>query len=271
MIDAQAAAELREYIWERGRELYRPMPWRDDTRAYYVLVSELMLQQTQVARVVPKFEAFVERFPDIATLAAATPADVLALWSGLGYNRRALYLHAAAQAVVREHQGVLPDNKAALVVLPGIGPNTAGALLAYAYNQPVVYIETNVRTVYLYHCFSDAEAVYDRDIAAVADMVLDRESPREFYWALMDYGAWLKSQGVRINAQSKHYKKQSQFKGSVREVRGIIVRELTKQGALPRARMQQVVADDTRFEAALAGLVRDGLVMVQSDVIDLTK
>ena len=140
-------ADFQELIWEKGRELYRDMPWRDDTRPYYVLVSELMLQQTQVDRVIPKFDAFITRFPDEAALAAASLADVLTLWSGLGYNRRAKYLHDAAKMIMAEFSGIFPTTYDELVKLPGVGPNTAGAIMTYAYNQPVVFIETNVRTV----------------------------------------------------------------------------------------------------------------------------
>lgn len=143
--------DFQEIVWQKGRELYRPMPWREDTRPYYVLVSELMLQQTQVDRVLPKFEAFIEAFPDIESLAAASLGEVLTLWSGLGYNRRAKFLHEAAQSVIREYNGEIPASYDDLVSLPGVGPNTAGAVLAYSFNQPVVYIETNIRTVYFEH------------------------------------------------------------------------------------------------------------------------
>lgn len=263
-------AAFHELLWRKGDELYRDMPWRQDTQPYYVLVSELMLQQTQVDRVVPKFEAFIARFSDISALAAASLADVLALWSGLGYNRRAKFLHEAAKMIVSEYGGVFPQTLDQLVKLPGVGPNTAGAIMAYAFNQPVVFIETNVRTVYFTHFFEASPVVTDAELRkAVAD-TLDHEHPREFYQAVMDYGTWLKRQGGGRLTQSRHYKKQAPLKGSVREVRGRILKLLT-------AGNQRVIdvaaeyANDERFAPALSGLLADGLVEQTGDSLHLTK
>jgi A/G-specific adenine glycosylase len=209
--------EFRRLLRQQGEELYRDMPWRQDTRPYYVLVSEMMLQQTQVDRVIPKFDAFVAAFPDEKALAKASLADVLKLWQGLGYNRRAKFLHEAAKQIVT--RGGFPDDEAGLVSLPGVGKNTAGAILTYAYNTPAVFIETNVRAVYIHHFFDDGALVDDSDIRELLEKTLDRDDPRTFYWSLMDYGSWLKRQGVRAS-RSKQYKKQSPLRGSVREVRG---------------------------------------------------
>lgn len=246
------------------------MPWRQDTRPYYVLVSELMLQQTQVDRVVPKFEAFIARFPDEKTLAAASLADVLTLWNGLGYNRRAKFLHDAAKMIVHECDGAFPEKYDELVKLPGVGPNTAGAILTYAFNQPIVFIETNVRTVYFEHFFVDEDMVSDAEVRMMVANTLDREHPREFYQALMDYGTWLKRNGAGRLAKSKHYKKQSPLKGSVREIRGQLLRVLSA-GDMTRAELERAVTVDERFELALAGVMRDGLVSRRGDVLHLTK
>lgn len=262
--------EFRELIWQKGRELYRDMPWRQDTRPYYVLVSELMLQQTQVDRVIPKFNAFIMRFPDVATLAAASLAEVIILWQGLGYNRRAKYLHDAAKKIIADFNGVFPATKADLMSLPGVGPNTAGALLNYAFNQPTVFIETNVRTVYFHHYFFDGELVHDKQLAEVVAATLDHDYPREFYWALMDYGSWLKKQKVGRIQQSVHYKKQSALAGSVREVRGQILRVLAA-GDMTLAQLQDAVTVDERFESALAGVIADGLVSQRDMILHLTK
>jgi A/G-specific adenine glycosylase len=262
--------EFQELIWAKGRELYREMPWRQDTRAYYVLVSELMLQQTQVDRVVPKFEAFIDRFPDEATLAAASLGEVLALWSGLGYNRRAKFLHEAARMIVADFGGTVPDTYEQLVKLPGVGPNTAGAILAYAYNQPVVFIETNVRTVYFNHFFIENDTVTDTQLREVVARTLDHEHPREFYQAVMDYGTWLKRQGGGRLTQSHHYKKQAPLKGSVREVRGQILKLLT-QGDRPYTDVAADYETDTRFPVAIDGLLADGLVERTGDYLHLTK
>lgn len=251
--------DFQEVVWEKSKELYREMPWRQDTQPYYVLVSELMLQQTQVERVIPKFEAFVARFPSIESLATASLGDVLTLWSGLGYNRRAKFLHEAAQFVVQNRDGVFPQSIDALCELPGVGPNTAGAIMAYSFNQPVVFVETNVRTVYFHHFFSDNDAVSDAEVRAAVEATVDTEHPREWYWAIMDYGSFLKRQGVGRNAQSKHYKKQAPLKGSVREIRGQIMKMLT-QSDLSEVELKEKVVVDERFDKALDGLVRDGLV-----------
>jgi A/G-specific adenine glycosylase len=259
-----------EVLRQQGSELYRDMPWRQDTRPYYVLVSELMLQQTQVDRVIPKFEAFIARFPDESTLAAAPLADVLTLWSGLGYNRRAKFLHDAAKMIVSDSDGRFPDTKADLLRLPGVGNGTAGAILAYAFNQPEIFIETNVRTVYFHHFFEDADKVSDTEVADMVARTIDREHPREFYWAIMDYGTWLKRNGAARNTLSKTYKKQSPLKGSVREVRGQIVRLLTS-GDVSEVRVRQTLKTDDRFEPALTGLIRDGLVACHGDELHLTK
>jgi A/G-specific adenine glycosylase len=263
-------SDFQELIWQKGQQLYRDMPWRTDTQPYYVLVSELMLQQTQVDRVIPKFHAFITAFPDESALASASLADVLTLWQGLGYNRRAKYLHDAAKMIANEYNGTFPTSLDTLQRLPGVGPNTAGAIMSYAYNQPVVFIETNVRTVYFEHFFTDQEGVTDAELRAVVDKTLDREHPREFYWALMDYGSWLKKQGAGRLRQSKHYKKQSALKGSVREVRGQIVRILSA-GDVSLEGLQQKVVHDERFDFALSGLLRDGLVSQTGDLLHLTK
>lgn len=251
--------EFQEIIWEKGRELFREMPWRTDTRPYYVMVSEIMLQQTQVDRVIPKFEAFIERFPAIEDLASASLGDVLQMWSGLGYNRRAKFLHEAAIKVVNEYKGVFPDTNEGLVSLPGVGVNTAGAILAYSFNAPSLYIETNVRTVYFYHFFSDHEDVTDAELKIVVESTIDEEHPREWYWAIMDYGSYLKRQGIGQNNKSKHYKKQSPLKGSVREVRGQILKLLTTSD-YDEQELRAELAADERFEPALLSLEKEGLI-----------
>jgi A/G-specific adenine glycosylase len=262
--------DFKELIWQKAKELYRPMPWREDTRPYYVLVSEVMLQQTQVDRVIPKFESFIAAFPDEATLAAASLGDVLRLWQGLGYNRRAKYLHEAAKIITNELGGKFPTDSKELVSLPGVGKNTAGAIQAYSFNQPAIFIETNVRTVYLHHFFTDGAVVDDKAIAALLSATIDTEHPRQWYWALMDYGSFLKRSGQGRLRQSKHYKVQAPLKGSVREVRGQIITALTYQN-MTRQQLSAYVGIDERFAPALAGLIKDGLVEETAGKLHLTK
>ena len=264
------AKNFNEEIWEQGRQLYRDMPWRDNTESYFVLVSELMLQQTQVDRVIPKFELFMHTFPTIASLAIAPLADVLTVWSGLGYNRRAKFLHEAAKKVVAEFDGVIPGTYDELVSLPGIGPNTAGAILAYSFNVPVVFIETNVRTVYFHHFFEDQALVTDKELKELVAQTVDQEHPREWYWAMMDYGSYLKKQGVgRIN-KSSHYKKQASLKGSLREVRGLILKALAVAD-LSQDELRQAMPADERYDSALAALLNEGMVTLTDSRLHLTR
>lgn len=229
-----------------------------------------MLQQTQVARVIPKFAAFIAAFPDSKTLAAAPLADVLVLWSGLGYNRRAKFLHESAKMIEREFGGTMPTTLAELQKLPGVGANTAGAIMTYAYNQPVPFVETNVRTVYLHHFFVDETEVTDAQIRDILQKTLPPNSPREFYWALMDYGTHLKAAGVRNNAKSRHYKKQSALEGSLRQMRGQIVRDLTARD-LAITELLDRYGDDARFAPAFEGLQKDGLIQQNNTEVHLTK
>jgi A/G-specific adenine glycosylase len=263
-------AVFKETIWRRGDELFRPMPWRSDTRPYYVMVSEIMLQQTQVDRVIPKFNAFIDRFPTIEVLSNASLADVLQLWSGLGYNRRAKFLHEAAKMIMSEFRGTFPKTQKQLLRLPGVGVNTAGAMLAYSFNQPAIFIETNIRTVYFYHLFEGRTDVSDAELHAVVQTTVDQEHPREWYWALMDYGSFLKRQGAGLNNISKHYKKQSPLKGSVREVRGQILKQLIKADTDEPSLRLQLAADD-RFDIALMALKKEGLVSETSQRIHLKR
>jgi len=262
--------DFQEIVWEQGQRLYREMPWRQDTQPYYVLVSELMLQQTQVERVMPKFEEFITHFPDVASLATASLSEVIGLWSGLGYNRRAKYLHEAAKRVVGAFEGDFPNSLPDLLSLPGVGPGTAGALMVYAYNQPCVFIETNVRTVYFYHFFASDVVISDTELRPLIENTLNREHPREFYWALMDYGSWLKRQGAGRLTQSRHYRKQTPLKGSVREVRGQILKALTS-GELTLIDLRMRVTYDQRFNVAIEGLLADRLISQTGSVLYLTK
>lgn len=244
------------------------MPWRETTEPYAIMVSELMLQQTQVERVIPKYQAFMQRFPDIDSLASASLSEVLELWTGLGYNRRAKFLWQAAQRVVSHYGGVMPSSREALTTLPGVGKNTAGAIIAYAYNEPVVYVETNIRSVYFYHFFSDDNAVSDKTISEKVALTLDHEHPREWYWALMDYGSYLKKQGVGRIQKSAHYKKQSPLKGSLREMRGRLIATLAKESYDERS-LRKVVQADERFASAIKALLEEGLIIKRDDIYSL--
>lgn len=209
------------------------LPWRKTKDPYHILISEVMLQQTQVSRVIDFYTNFIKTWPTCDTLAAAPLSSVIVAWKGLGYNRRAKMLHECAKEVSRAR--VFPRTRENLLKLPGIGPYTAGAIMAFAYNKPAVMIETNIRTVYLYHYFTNQTEVTDAEVLKVIERTCDHDSACEWYWALMDYGAYLKKHVGSTNKKSKQYKKQPPFKGSTREVRGAILNVLREHSVTMRS------------------------------------
>ena len=246
---AELTPELRafvEFVAKKGRELYRDLPWRRTYDPYAIWISEVMLQQTQVSRVDGRWQRWLERFPTVDALAAAAPSDVLEEWQGLGYNRRALSVHRAAQAI-SEAGGVFPQDPKELVKLPGIGPATAAGIRAFAFNLHGVYLETNVRTVFLHELYPQAEGVPDSElvplveltcpasvagatdaagaVAAGADAATEL-TPRSWYYALLDYGAYLKKTIPNPSRRSKSHVKQSRFEGSHRQKRAELLRVL---------------------------------------------
>lgn len=227
-----------------------------------------MLQQTQVSRVRTKYTEFITELPSFEQLAAAPQAEVVRLWQGLGYNRRALWLKAAAKMVVSEFDGQLPTEPTELRKLPGIGPNTAGSIAAFAFNAPVVFIETNIRRVFIHHCFADREGVNDAEILPLIEQALDGEEPREWYWALMDYGSYLATQLPNPNRRSKHYTKQSKFAGSDRQIRGEVLR-LLLSGAISRqdlsTRLDHLEVNTLRVQKILDDLAREGFISCTKD------
>lgn len=256
--------EFQETVWEYFQACGRQLPWREPEPdgsfdAYKILVSEIMLQQTQANRVVPKFQEFLQLFPTIQALASASLAQVLTAWSGLGYNRRAKYLHQTAQILSR----VAPWKYEDLLACPGIGTNTAAAILTYAQNQPVVFIETNIRTVFIHHFFTDETAVPDSAIQELVEKTLDREHPREWYWALMDYGTYLKSAVGNRSQASKTYAKQSTFQGSRRQIRGHVIR-LLATGKHTQTELAALIPDQ-RLTTVLNNLLQEGLIILDKN------
>jgi len=211
------------------------LPWRKTYNPYSVLVSEIMLQQTQVHRVVPKFEAFLEEFPHFDALAAARPSQVITAWQGLGYNRRGLFLQKTAQAVVQKWQGEMPYATADLLALPGVGPYTASAVQAFAFNLPVTVIETNVRAIFIYHFFAmpaeqaQLTKIPDAHLEPLVAATVPNDNPRIWYSALMDYGSHLKTALPNPSRRSSSHAKQSKFQGSFRQLRGHILRILSQE------------------------------------------
>ena len=246
------------------------LPWRQTQDPYLILVSELMLQQTQVVRVIPKYEAFVKRWPTAAQLASASLGDVLRMWQGLGYNRRAKFLHECAKEITENHAGQFPLSEAKLRKLPGIGPYTASAICAFAYNHPVELIETNVRQVMIHHFFTGAKEVSDAQILEQVRRTLPENRARQWYAALMDYGTHLKALHGNSTTIVKGYTKQSKFKGSNREVRAAIVRALAS-GPLTKKELWKALEqyDQTKIEPQLQAVVAEELVVQQGDIYTL--
>jgi A/G-specific adenine glycosylase len=224
-INPRIVNRFRRTIYSYYRKNRRSFPWRQTSDPYHILISEIMLQQTQTSRVLSKFEEFICEFPDFVSLAKSPLRKILQLWQGLGYNRRALALHKIAQIVIKDFNGILPQSTDALEKLPGIGPYTASAIIALAYNKPTVFIETNIRAVYLHFFFAEQNRVNDSKIMDLVEQTMDISDPREWYYALFDYGAMLK-QKENLSNKSAHYRKQSPFKGSNREVRSRIIKLL---------------------------------------------
>jgi A/G-specific adenine glycosylase len=271
---------FKKTIWAHYRRAGRAnLPWRHTRDPYAIFVSEIMLQQTQVARVEEYYKKFLARFPNFRALARAKISDVLSAWQGLGYNRRAMFLKRSAEIVVARHAGRLPRERAVLEQLPGVGKGTSGSLMAFVFNEPEIFIETNIRRVFIHFFFPKQRDVTDVELTRYIERSVDRKNPREWYWALMDYGAAMSATGAAMstampranpNRRSAHYKKQSLFAGSDRELRGRIVRstlskkrnkmsekELLRELAVPRERFIGIIED----------LVKEGFIVKKGDYI----
>lgn len=247
-----------KYYKRHGRH---SLPWRKTKNPYRILVSEIMLQQTQVDRVIPKYREFLKRFPTIRSLADASLGDVLRAWQGLGYNRRAKLLHECTRTIMKTYHGVVPKTYEELVLLSGIGPYTASAIMAFANGEAVPTIETNIRTVYLFHFFKNKRNVSDTTIIRLIERTLDHKNPREWYYALMDYGAYVKKVFGNENVRSKHYAKHSVFKGSGREVRGAVIRTLNSHPVSARTLSKSLPFSREHIDTQIAKLLAEGLVV----------
>ena len=233
------------------------LPWRNTTDPYRILLSEIMLQQTQVERVIPYYNRFLKRFPTIQTIAEAELKEVLVLWSGLGYNRRAKMLHDAAKKCVQESRGRVPLAYSDLLSLPGVGEYTAKAIRTFAFNELEVFIETNIRTVLIHELFPKSRKVSDAKLVPILEACIAQvKSPREWYAALMDYGSFLKSTYPNPSRKSTHHTKQSKFEGSLRQVRGAILKAQVEGKSLATVRKKF----PEKFEEAWSRLTAEGMI-----------
>ena len=252
---------FRTAVYSYYRSQGRSLPWRKTTNPYRILVSEVMLQQTQVDRVIPKYKEFLKAFPTVHVLAQVPLKKVLKVWSGLGYNRRAKSLKQAAEIIVNEYHGKIPSSLDQLVALPGIGHNTASAILVFACDKPVVFIETNIRSVFIHHFFSKQQTVNDALILRLVEQSIDMEHPRLWYSALMDYGVYIKKQHSNPSRRSTHHLTQSRFTGSNRQLRGLVIKLLLKEPQLTAAQLVRHSERNIFFvRGALHQLQQEGLI-----------
>lgn len=261
--------EFKHTVWKYFRDNKRDLPWRKTTDPYHILVSEMMLQQTQVQRVMIKYPLFISAFPTFEHLAKAQLKKVLEVWQGMGYNRRALYLHLIAKKIMKKYNGIVPNDPQSLSSFPGIGSATAGAILAFAFNKPSVFIETNIRRVYIHHFFHNKVGIADKEILQIIEETVDKKNPREWYYALMDYGAMLGKVGENPNRRSQTYSIQSKFEGSDRQMRGFILKSLLEGSKKEREILKGVDVDEKKTRKNIKSLEREGFIKLSGGVYQI--
>lgn len=260
-MSAQTIRAFQEVIYDYYQRNGRTFAWRQEVTPYRVVVSEIMLQQTQTHRVAQKFDAFVARFQNFDQLANAPFEEVLRLWKGLGYNRRALNLQKIAQHIVQDFESTLPRCPTTLESFPGIGKATAASICAFTHNTPTTFIETNIRTVFIYFFYRHSLAISDKELIPLIEKTVDKEQPRMWYYALMDYGVMLKKNVGNLCKLSKHYTKQSKFEGSDRQIRGMILQALLEQPLITEQELlQKIDRQAERTSSILDELYQEGFI-----------
>ncbi len=258
-------------IWNYYAHHKRDFPWRDNRSPYSIVVSEIMLQQTKTDRVIKKYTDFLSIFPSFESLAHASLKEVLLAWQGLGYNRRGMALQRTAQIIMSEYKGNLPNDPTRLVTFPGIGKATAASICAFAFNMPTIFIETNIRTVFINFFFKDRGEIKDNEILPLVAATVDATNPREWYYALMDYGVMLKKTLPNPSRKSAHHVQQSKFEGSDRQIRGMILKILTSQ---PYSAFDElcllIPREPHRIEKALRELESEKFIRIQNSFIVIT-
>ena len=249
------------------------LPWRKTRDPYKIMVSEVMLQQTQVDRVIPFYQKFIKRFPTVKSLAEADLPEVLKLWSGLGYNRRGKMLRDAARMIVDKFGGKFPKLVTDIESLPGIGPYTARAISTFAFNKSEVFVETNIRTVFFHSSVLQNTRISDGDLLPLVEKALKRLNmqPREFYAMLMDYGSFLKKSGIKLNSKSKHYTKQSKFEGSRRQLRGQILQLLLEKPRMETTMIYHSGRKSEEVQEELTKLRKENLIVQKNKKFYISK
>lgn len=245
--------------WEKNK---RDLPWRRTHDPYRIFISEIMLQQTQVSRVLPKYQEFLDLFPTVSALAQASPAGVLRVWKGLGYNRRALYMLKTARIIRDKYNGHFPSRYELLITLPGMGVYTARALLVFAYKQDVAMVDTNIRQIITHFFFRDTPQ-RPAVIQSAADALVPKGKSWEWHQALMDYGALAMSNAKCQMINKK--KKSIPFRESNRFYRGRIIDQLrlgnTSRSALIGDFQKRYAKSRAFLSAVISGLEHDGLLV----------
>ena len=262
---------FRKIIYSYYKNFKRKFPFRENITPYKVLISEIMLQQTQTKRVSEKFLEFIENFPDFLSISKSPLDKVLKVWKGLGYNRRAIALKKIANIVINDYNGKLPDSIEILKSFPQIGHNTASSIVAFAFNKPTFFIETNIRNVYIYFFFPNKTYIKDKEILPIVEKTIDKNRPRDWYYALMDYGVMLKKTHPELNKKSAHYRKQTPFKGSNRQLRGEILKILIKTNILNKLEIKKIFENinQNRIINVLNQLEKEGFLKVEGNIIRL--
>jgi A/G-specific adenine glycosylase len=264
-LTSEVIKAFQDFIYSFYNSKKRSFPFREDITPYKVVVSEIMLQQTQTNRVAEKFVEFINKFPDFKSLAQASVEELLSTWQGLGYNRRAIALKEIAERILSKFNGEVPKEINALTSLPQIGHNTASSILSFAYNIPTFFIETNVRRVYIYFFFPGKSQIDDKDIMEIVKISVDRENPRDWYYALMDFGTMLKKTHPDLNKRSVHYRKQSKFDGSIRQIRGKILKLLLKKSLSIKEIIDTINYEEKKIIEILNTLKKEGFIRQERD------
>lgn len=269
-ISPESINNIREIIWTYHATSRRDFQWRNHISPYHVVVSEVMLQQTQTSRVEQKFTPFITRFPDFNSLASAPFDEVLRYWKGLGYNRRAQNLQRIAQSIVKDYNGHVPTDPVQLQKLPGLGAATAASICTFTHNIPTVFLETNIRTVLIFFFFATDKPIHDKELLPLAAQLLDKENPREWYYALMDIGVLLKKRVGNFSQLSKAYSKQSKFEGSRRQIRGKILELLLNSSGHSTEELIQLINDpQDRTLSVINELVDEQFIILTDNKLSL--
>lgn len=269
MLSFDNVTSFQKLIWEYYTHHGRYFSWRHSDDPYHIVVSEIMLQQTQTNRVIDKYEQFLIHFPTIKSLSEATLKNVLTQWQGLGYNRRGMYLHRLAQDIMQKYDGIIPKDPIILEQLPGIGYATARSICAFAFNMPTIFIETNIRAVYLHTFFPQSNSVDDKQLMPLIKQTIDTSNPREWYYALMDYGVMLKKVFKNPSRKSKHHTIQSKFDGSDRQIRGQIIRLLIKEPINKELLILRLNNDTQNINTILNKMINEKIIQESNNIIML--